>query len=189
MAKVALGPQPLVYPMPALLVGADVDGRPNFMTVAWGGIACGDPPMVSVAIRHSRHTLKGIEQHQEFSVNIPSAAQVKDVDYCGMVSGAKADKARDCRFQVFYGEEAHAPLIQQCPVNLECTVVQVLDLGSHLLVIGRIAQTHVSEECLTHGRPDVEKIQPLAYVTTPDARYQKLGEVAGKAWSVGRRPG
>ncbi len=189
MAKVALGPQTLLYPMPALLVGADVDGRPNFMTVAWGGIACGDPPMVSVAIRHSRHTLKGIEQNQSFSVNIPSAAQVGETDYCGIVSGAAADKARDCGFQVFYGEVPHAPLIDQCPVNLECQVVQMLDLGSHLLVIGRIAQTHVSQDCLTDGRPDVEKIRPLAYVTTPAARYHKLGEVAGKAWSVGRRPG
>jgi flavin reductase (DIM6/NTAB) family NADH-FMN oxidoreductase RutF len=186
MAKVTLGPQPLVYPMPAMLVGADVDGRPNFMTVAWGGIACSDPPMITVAIRHSRHTLRGIEQNRAFSVNVPSAAQVKETDYCGTVSGANADKARDCRFQVFYGQVAHAPLIDQCPVNLECSVVQILDLGSHCLIIGQIAQTHVSEHCLTDGRPDVEKIQPLAYVTSPAARYQKLGEVAGKAWSVGR---
>ena len=77
MGKVALGPQTLVYPMPAMLVGADVDAKPNFMTVAWGGIACGDPPMISVAIRHVRHTLKGIRQNQTFSVNIPSVEQVK----------------------------------------------------------------------------------------------------------------
>ncbi len=186
MAKVALGPQTLIYPMPAMLVGADVDGRPNFMTVAWGGIACGDPPMVSVAIRHGRHTLKGIEQNQAFSVNIPAAAQVKETDYCGTVSGARADKARDCRFRVFYGQAARAPLIEQCPVNLECSVDRALDLGSHSLLIGRIVQTHVSEECLTDGQPDVEKIQPLIYVTSPAARYQALGQVLGKAWSVGR---
>jgi flavin reductase (DIM6/NTAB) family NADH-FMN oxidoreductase RutF len=131
-------------------------------------------------------TLGGIEQNRAFSVNLPSAAQVKETDYCGTVSGAKADKAGDCRFQVFYGQLAHAPLIDQCPVNLECSVVQILDLGSHCLIIGQIAQTHVSEHCLTDGRPNVEKIQPLAYVTSPAARYQKLGEVAGKAWSAGR---
>ncbi len=120
MGKVALGPQTLVYPMPAMLVGADVDGKPNFMAVAWGGIACSDPPMISVAIRHVRHTLKGVKQNQTFSVNIPSVEQVKETDYCGMVSGSKADKVRACRFKVFYGKLGNAPLIEQCPVNLEC---------------------------------------------------------------------
>jgi flavin reductase (DIM6/NTAB) family NADH-FMN oxidoreductase RutF len=187
MGKVALGPQTLVYPMPAMLVGADVDTKPNFMTVAWGGIACGDPPMISVAIRHVRHTLKGIKQNQTFSVNIPSVEQVNETDYCGMVSGSKADKVRACRFEVFYGKLGNAPLIEQCPVNLECRVVQILDLGSHSLVIGQIEETHISEDCLTEGRPDVDKIRPLTYVTSPAARYQGLGEVVGKAWSVGKR--
>jgi len=186
MGKVALGPQTLIYPMPAMLVGANVNGTPNFMAVAWGGIACSDPPMISVAIRHARHTLKGIKQNQVFSVNIPSVEQVKETDYCGMVSGSKADKVRACRFEVFYGKLGNAPLIKQCPVNLECKVVQVLNLGSHSLVIGRVEETYVSEDCLREGRPDVDKIKPLTYVTSPAARYQGLGEVVGKAWSVGR---
>jgi flavin reductase (DIM6/NTAB) family NADH-FMN oxidoreductase RutF len=186
MGKVALGPQTLIYPMPAMLVGANVNGTPNFMAVAWGGIACSDPPMISVAIRHARHTLKGIKQNQVFSVNIPSVEQVKETDYCGMVSGSKADKVRACRFEVFYGKLGNAPLIMQCPVNLECKVVQVLNLGSHSLVIGRVEETYVSEDCLREGRPDVDKIKPLTYVTSPAARYQGLGVVVGKAWSVGR---
>jgi len=172
--------------MPAMLVGANVNGTPNFMAVAWGGIACSDPPMISVAIRHARHTLKGIKQNQVFSVNIPSVEQVKETDYCGMVSGSKADKVRACRFEVFYGKLGNAPLIKQCPVNLECKVVQVLNLGSHSLVIGRVEETYVSEDCLREGRPDVDKIKPLTYVTSPAARYQGLGEVVGKAWSVGK---
>ena len=186
MGKVALGPQTLIYPMPAMLVGANVNGTPNFMAVAWGGIACSDPPMISVAIRHARHTLKGVKQNQVFSVNIPSVEQVKETDYCGMVSGSKADKVRACRFEVFYGKLGNAPLIKQCPVNLECKVVQVLNLGSHSLVIGRVEETYVSEDCLREGRPDVDKIKPLTYVTSPAARYQGLGEVVGKAWSVGK---
>jgi flavin reductase (DIM6/NTAB) family NADH-FMN oxidoreductase RutF len=187
MDKVTLGPQTLIYPMPAMLVGADVDGKPNFMAVAWGGIACSDPPMISVAIRQIRHTLKGIRQNQTFSVNIPSVEQVKQTDYCGMVSGAKADKVSACRFEVFHGKLQSAPMIGQCPVNLECKVVQILNLGSHSLVIGQIEETHVSGDCLTGGRPDVDKIKPLTYVTSPAARYQGLGEVVGKAWSVGKR--
>lgn len=80
MGKALMGPQTLVYPMPALLVGANVDGKPNFMVVAWGGIANGEPPMISVAIRHQRYTLKGIRQNMTFSVNIPSVDLVKETD-------------------------------------------------------------------------------------------------------------
>jgi len=94
--KTRLGAQTYIYPMPVLLVGVDVGGKPNFMTVAWGGIANSEPPMISVAIRHSRYSLKGIRENQAFSVNIPASDQVAQADYCGMTSGAKVDKVADC---------------------------------------------------------------------------------------------
>lgn len=185
MDKTTMGPQTLLYPMPTLLVGATVDGKPNFMTVAWGGIAGGDPPMVCVAIRHSRYTLKGIRQNMTFSVNVPSVDMARETDYCGIISGAKVDKVAVCRFEVFYGKVDNAPLIEQCPINMECKVVHMLDLGSHSLVVGRIEETHVSEACLTDGKPDISKVRPFAYSTAP-VQYQAMGEVVGKAFSIGR---
>ena len=186
MAKVLMGPGTLIHPMPVLLVGANVDGKPNFMAVAWGGIANGAPPMISVAIRHSRYTLRGIRQNWTFSVNVPSEALVKQVDYCGMVSGSKVNKVEVCQFNVFYGKLPAAPLIEECPINLECAVEHVLDLGSHCLVIGRIDETHVSESCLTAGQPDVDKIKPLVYATGTAHQYLALGKSLGKAFSVGK---
>lgn len=185
--KVALGPQTLLYPMPALLVGSNVDGKPNFMTVAWGGIANSDPPMLTIGVRHQRHTMKGIRENGTFSVNVPSVDQVKETDYCGIVSGAGEDKTAKCGFTVFYGPLATAPLIEECPLNLECKVIHVLDLGSHALVVGKIMETHISESCLTEGKPDAHKIRPLAY--TPGVNqenwYSALGEGIAKAFSVG----
>ena len=191
MGKIVMGPQTLVYPMPTLLVGANIDDKPNFMTVAWGGIANGEPPMISTAIRHTRHTLKGIRQNETFSVNIPSADMVREADYCGITSGSKVNKAEACQFEVFYGKLGNAPLIEQCPVNLECKVIHILDLGSHALIIGRIEETHVSESCLTDGKPDVSKIKPITYIMAPATQYQALGEVLAKAFSVGKelKPG
>lgn len=186
MAKIALGPQTLVYPMPALLVGAEVNGKPNFMAVAWSGIASSEPPMISVAIRHQRYTLQGIRQNMAFSVNVPSSDIVKETDYCGITSGQKVDKVEACRFKVFYGKLNNAPLIEQCPVNLECRVVHILDLGSHCLVIGRIEETHLSEDCLTDGKPDVDKIKPFAYAPSPAAQYRVLGSVIAKAFNIGK---
>ncbi|MFC2032973.1 flavin reductase family protein [Chloroflexota bacterium] len=185
MSKVTMGPTTLIYPMPALLIGADVDGKPNFLTVAWAGIADGEPPMISIAIRHIRYTIKGILQNNAFSVNVPSIDLVKETDYCGCVSGDKVDKVDECQFKIFYGKLGGAPLIEQCPVNMECKVVHILDLGSHALVVGRIEETHISEGCLSNGKPAVEKINPLVYAGDPERRYQAMGDVVGKAFSVG----
>ena len=187
MSKVKLGPQTLIYPKPAFLVGADVDRKPNFLTVAWGGIACGSPPMVSVAIRKNRYTLMGIKQNMAFSLNVPSRDYVVETDYCGITSGAKTDKVADCGFQVFYGDLAGAPMIEECPVNLECKVDRILDLGSHYLVIGEIMEAHVSGDCLTNGKPDVRKIQPIAYITGQPGNYYCMGENVGEAFSIGKK--
>ena len=186
MSKVLMGPSTLVYPMPVFLVGTNVGGRPNFMAVAWGSIVGGAPPMVSVAMRAQRYTFKGIRENMTFSVNIPSVDLMREADYCGIVSGDTVDKVSACGFRVFYGKLETAPLIEQCPVNLECRVVHILDLGSNLLVIGRIEESHVSEDCLTDGRPDVTKIRPFAYVTSPAQQYQVLGDVVAEAFSIGR---
>lgn len=185
MNKIIMGPQTLIYPMPALLVGAIVNDKPNFMTVAWSGIANGEPPMISVAIRRTRYTLRGIRQNLTFSVNVPSTDMVRETDYCGLTHGSEVNKVEVCQFKVFYGELGNAPLIEQCPINLECKVAHILDLDSHSLVVGRIEETHVSEDCLTNGEPDVNKIKPLSYIRAPAERYQALGKVIAKAFSIG----
>lgn len=187
MSKVKLGPQTLVYPQPAFLIGANVAKKPNFLTVAWGGIACGRPPMVSVAINHSRHTLKGIKQNMTFSVNITPNNYAVETDYCGIKSGLKTDKIVDCGFTVFYGDLTGTPMIEQYPVNLECKVVNILDLGSHYLVIGEIIETHISDDCLTDGKPDVRKIQPISYVEGQQGAYYCMGEYVGKAFRIGKK--
>lgn len=183
--KKSLGPSTYLYPMPAFLVGADVDGKANVLTAAWGGIACGEPPMVSLAIRPTRHTFKGIQQNGTFSVNVPSQAMAVETDYCGIVSGSKADKITVCGFTVFYGQLLNAPMIEQCPVNMECRVSQILTLGSHALVIGEVVDTFISEDCLSDGRLDVSLIKPLVY-SPGSSIYQALGEVLAPAFKAGK---
>lgn len=185
MAKVKMGPRTSIYPMPSLLVGANVDSKPNFMTVAWGNIANAEPPMAAVAIRASRYTRNGIEQNKTFSVNIPFADLVKETDYCGVASGAKEDKVKTCRFTVFYGKLGTAPMIEQCPINLECSVQHALKLGSHTLYVGLIEEVHLSEEYLTEGKLDADKINPLVFLGDPVRQYYTVGELQGKGFSIG----
>lgn len=186
MSKIAMGPQALIYPMPVLLIGSSVNGKPNFLAVAWGSIANAEPPMLSVAIRHTRHSFKSIRQNSTFSVNIPSANMVREADYCGITSGSRVDKVQVCGFKVFYGKLGNAPLIEQCPVNLECKVVHILDLGSHSPIVGTIEESHISESCLTDGKPDINKIKPITYIMSPATQYQSSGEVLAKAFSIGK---
>jgi len=186
LSKTKLNPQPLLYPTPAVLIGATVDGRPNFMTAAWCGVACSEPPMLAVGIRPGRYTYRGIRENLTFSINVPSAAMVRETDYCGVASGAKVDKVAACGFKVFYGSLQSAPLIEQAPVNLECRVVHMLDLGAHILVIGRVEATYVSDDCLTDGRPDVDKISPFAFLGgSGGPQYRALGPVIAKPFGVG----
>jgi flavin reductase (DIM6/NTAB) family NADH-FMN oxidoreductase RutF len=185
MAKVTLNPDRYIYPRPALLVGTNVDGKPNFMAVGGGGVANGKPPMFSIPIQHRHHTLRGIRQNMTFSVNTPSVDQVRELDYCGIVSGRDADKVAVCRFEIFYGKLETAPLIEQCPLNHECRVVHILNLGSHSLVIGQVEGSYISEGCLTDGKPDADKIRPMVF-NMESASYLTFGDVMAKAYSVGK---
>ncbi|MFP4573716.1 MAG: flavin reductase family protein [Desulfobacterales bacterium] len=186
MKKITLGAQTILYPMPAFLIGANVEGKANFMTAAWSGIANSNPPMVTVAIQPSRYTYKGIKENSTFSINVPSEELVKAADYCGIVSGAGKDKAADCGFSVFYGRLKTAPLIEQCPVNLECKVVHTLNLGSHYLIVGQVEETYVSEDCTSEGQPDVGKVKPIVFTVGAEKRYYGIGEPLAKAFSAGK---
>jgi flavin reductase (DIM6/NTAB) family NADH-FMN oxidoreductase RutF len=183
MEKVRLGPRTFLYPMPVVLVGATVNGNPNFMAASWCAIAALKPPAVSVAINKARHTLKGVREHGNFSVNVASSSLVKKVDYCGIYSGENTDKSQI--FTIFYGELKTAPLIEECSVNLECKTLHYVDLGSHMLVIGEIIETFMAEGCLVDGKGDPEKIDPLIFITGT-RKYHRLGEEIAPAFRIGK---
>ena len=185
MAKVTLPPDRYMYPRPALLVGTNVNDKPNFMAVGGGGVVNAKPPMIGIPIQHRHHTLIGIRQNMTFSVNTPSVDQVRELDYCGIVSGRNVDKAAVCGFEVFYGTLETAPMIEQCPLNHECRVLHILNLGSHAFVVGQIEGSYISEDCLSDDKPDAKKIRPMIFNMEAGV-YLAFGEIIAKAYSVGR---
>ena len=182
MEKITLGPMPYMSVMPTVLVGADVNGKPNYMTAAWATVACMAPPMVCVAINKVRYTTKGIMENQTFSLNVSSSEQVIETDHCGLVSGTKEDKSSV--FRSFYGKLKTAPLAEECPVNIECKLFQSVDCGSHLLIIGEVVEIHADTDCVTDGKPDITKINPIIYAQTT---YFGVGDEIAKAFSVGKQ--
>jgi len=181
MDKVTLGPKPLLYPMPTVLVGANVGGKPNYMTAAWCGMACGQPPMIAVAINHARHTLKGIEENKTFSINVPSTKNAVEADYCGIATGTRADKSKV--FENFYGKLKTAPMVKECPVSLECRLFNTMDCGSHALVVGEIVETYADKDMVTGGAPDIEKVDPIIY---SNGKYYRVGPYLTDAFSAGK---
>jgi len=181
MAKVTVGPMPYMSVMPTVLVGANVNGKPNYMTAAWATVACMAPPMVCVALNKERYTVKGIEENRTFSLNIPSAAQVDETDHCGLASGKNEDKSKV--FSSRYGKLKSAPLADECPVNIECRLFTAVDCGSHRLYIGEVAEIHAEKSCLTDGKPDIARIQPIVYA---QATYFGVGKEIAKAFSAGK---
>lgn len=182
MEKITLGPMPYMSVMPTVLVGANVSGKPNYMTAAWATVACMAPPMVCVAINKARYTAKGIEENKTFSLNVSSSEQVVETDYCGLVSGVREDKSGI--FRSFYGKLKTAPLAEECPVNIECRLFTSVDCGSHLLYVGEVVEIHADRNCVTDGKPDISKINPLVYA---QSSYFGVGEEVGKAFSVGKK--
>lgn len=171
-------------PMPVVLVGTKVEGKENFMPVGWCARVNGNPPMIACGIHNSHYTPDGIRKNQTFSVNIPSAGLLEKTDYCGIVSGAKTDKSKV--FSVFYGGLKTAPMIQECPVVLECRLTETVPLPTHSLFIGEIAGVYADGKVIRDGKPDFSLIDPLI-LTMPDNRYWTLGRHAGDAWSAGKK--
>jgi flavin reductase (DIM6/NTAB) family NADH-FMN oxidoreductase RutF len=182
MDKITLGPMPYMSVLPAVLVGANVDGKPNYMVAAWASVACMVPPMVSVAVNRARYTAKGIEENGTFSVNIPSIRQMVPADHCGLVSGEQEDKSGV--FRSFYGKLRTAPMAEECPVNIECRLFQSVDCGSHILRIGEVVEIHADKSCTTDGKPDIERLDPMIYA---QLTYFRVGKQVGKAFSEGKK--
>ena len=139
--------------------------------------------MIVCGTGNHHHSPKGIEETKTFSVNIPSSDLLDKTDYCGLVSGEKTDKSHV--FDVFYGSLKTAPMIRECPVSLECRLVQTVSLPSNTLFIGEIAGVYADGRVIKDGKPDFPEIDPL-FLTMPDNRYWTLGKYVGNAWSDGK---
>jgi flavin reductase (DIM6/NTAB) family NADH-FMN oxidoreductase RutF len=181
--KINIGTNAFLYPMPMVLVGTQVEGRANFMAVAWAARVNRNPPIMAVALNQRHYTQLGIRACQNFSMNIPSVNLIARTDYCGLVSGRETDKSD--LFDLFYGELGTAPMITECSLCIECKLVDVVSLPSNDLFLGQVVATYADPGCLTGGKPDIQKINPFV-LTMPDNNYWILGQHAGKAWSIGK---
>lgn len=185
--KVAYGKSPVIYPIPIILAGANVDGKPNFETLGDVGLMGISPPLVFISSGKDHYTNIGILENNTYSINFPTTEMLAVTDYCGIVSGRDVDKSK--LFEIFYGELKTAPMIKKCPVNVECQVVKEFSIQHRQIFVGEVIMTYVDEEHLReiNGRKalvEMSQLDPIIYAL--DNRYYKIGEVIGTGYREGQ---
>jgi flavin reductase (DIM6/NTAB) family NADH-FMN oxidoreductase RutF len=178
-----------LFPTPTAMVScAGVKTAPNIITIAWIGVVCSEPTVLSVSIRPGRHSYAQIKQTGEFVVNIPSESQLASLDFCGVASGRDVDKFKALGLTAMPASKVSAPLIKECPVNLECKVIDIRKLGTHDMFLGEVVAVHLDEEVLNEkGEIDIARLRPIAYCPQA-AQYWSLKEPIGTyAFTKGKR--
>jgi flavin reductase (DIM6/NTAB) family NADH-FMN oxidoreductase RutF len=165
MGRKSLPPATLLFPTPVVLVTCvDETGKPNIITLAWVGVVNSEPPIISISIRPERYSHACVKRLKEFVVNLPTEEMVRKVDACGVLSGRGADKFLSMGWKQVPAQKVEPPLIDECPVQMECKVREIVSLGSHDLFLGEIVALHVKEEIQNDkGRIDITKVLPLVF--------------------------
>ena len=168
----------MLYPLPAVLVSvANREGRDNLITVAWAGTVCTNPPMVSISVRPERYSYSMLRDTGEFVINLTTEKLAFATDYCGVRSGRDGDKFQALGLTREEASQVCAPVLGESPVNLECRVKQVLELGSHHMFVADVLAVHVDPELLDErGKLHLDRSRPIVY---SHGEYYGLGSMLG----------
>lgn len=172
----------IYLPMPMSIVGTKVKGKENFMAAGWVVRVNAKPPMIGIGIGKNHFTTSGIIENDEFSIAFPHRKMLLKTDYVGIVSGERVDKSEI--FDTFYGKLENAPLIREAPLNLECKVMETIEMPTNYFFIAEIIGAWSKDEFLNNGKPSLKKMD-LFYLTMPDNKFWSTGEEIGNAWHDG----
>lgn len=165
MGKIDFKPGNMLYPLPAVLVTVrDKEGRDNMITIAWAGTACTNPPMLYISVRPERYSYKALRETGEFVVNLTTKDMAKAVDYCGVRSGKDVDKFKQTGLQKGEESKVNVSVIEDSPVNIECKVRELLELGSHHMFLADVVHVTVDDRYMDEkGTFHLERANPIVY--------------------------
>lgn len=187
MAKQTWRPGNMLYPLPAVMVSCKTkDERPNIITVAWAGTICSSPAMLSISVRKDRFSHHIIKESGEFVVNLVTKDLAKACDWCGVKSGSEFDKFKEMHLTELESNDVDAPGIAESPVNIECKVKQILELGSHDMFVAEVVSVTIDDKYMDEtGRFDLGAANLITY---SHGEYYSLGEKLGTfGYSVAKK--
>lgn len=169
----------MLYPLPAVLVSMqDEQGKNNIITIAWTGTICTNPPMVYISVRPERYSYSILERTKEFVINLTTEDLVYATDFCGVTSGKNVDKFKATGLTPIPSKYVKAPSIKESPVNMECKVEQIIELGSHVMFLASVLGVTIEASFLDEsGRFHLEEAKPISY---SHGKYYVLGKNIGK---------
>ena len=187
MAKIHWKPGTMIYPLPAVMVSCgETPDEFNIITISWTGTICSDPPMCSISVRPSRHSFEIIKRTGEFVINLTTEKLAQATDWCGCRSGKKYNKWKEMNLTPAPAKLVKAPVIAESPVNIECRVKNIIDLGVHHMFIAEVVNVSVDDSYVDEsGAFSYAKSAPLVY---SHGHYFGLGRKIGKfGWSVEKK--
>ena len=174
--KRQLNPGTVLVPCPVVLLSVAGEDRPNIITLSWVANVCSNPPTVVAGIRPERHSYNLVKEAGEFVLNIPSTEQIEGTEFAGTKSGRDFDKFTEGGFTPIPATKVNAPMIKECPINIECKTTQIIPLGAHDLFIAEVVAVHVDESTLNeNGRFDASKTSLFTYLPL-NGQYWTLGK-------------
>lgn len=178
MSKECWKPGNMVYPLPAVMVSCAEEGKAdNIITVAWTGTICTNPPMAYISVRPERHSYQMIKNSGEFVINLTTQKLVRATDYCGVRSGRDVDKFKETGLTKEPAKVVRVPLIQESPVNIECKVREIKELGSHHMFIADVVNVNIDTSYLDEkGKFHLSQSGLIGY---SHGEYYSLGEKLG----------
>ena len=163
MSKSVLKGATLFAPLPVVMATVGDNVNSNIITIAWTGVVCSQPPRVYISVRHERHSYEMLKKSGEFVINFVSENLLASCDYCGIRSGRDIDKFAEMKLTKLPANEVSAPLIAESPINMECKVFDILNLGSHDMFLADVVAIHVDDELMVDGKIDYKKAKLVNY--------------------------
>ena len=169
----------MLNPVPAVMVSvSDGNGKNNIITVAWAGTICTNPPMLSISVRPERYSYEMIKSTKEFVVNLTTRDLVRACDYCGVTSGRDVDKFEKMKLTPIKLPNVSVPGIKESPVNIECRVKKIEELGSHTMFIADVVGVTLDDEYMDEkGKFNINN---TGLVMNSHGEYFVMGEKLGK---------
>jgi flavin reductase (DIM6/NTAB) family NADH-FMN oxidoreductase RutF len=178
MDKVAWKPGTMVYPLPVVMVSCGTMEGPNIITIAWTGTICTDPAMTYISVRPERHSYEMIRRTREFAINLTTEKLAFAVDFCGVKSGRDIDKFKALDLTPAAGKHIKAPIISESPLNIECSVTEIKQLGSHHMFLARVLGITADTKYINKdGAFQLNRAQPICY---SHGKYYALGRELGR---------
>lgn len=168
----------MLYPLPVVLISAaDYKQNQNIFTVAWTGTICTNPPMVSISVRPERYSYAMIKETREFVINLTTEELVFATDFCGVKSGRDLDKFKKLHLTAIPADIVKAPLIKESPVNIECVVTEIKELGTHHMFLAEVVAVNADDTYMDQNRKfHLSDAKPIVY---SHGEYYSLGRKLG----------